>query len=46
MVAREAEGPEREEGWRKATEMYHGYEVYQGRRAERRFPVMVLEPPG
>lgn len=46
VVAREAEGAEREEGWRKATEMYRGYEVYQGRMPGRRFPVMVLEPAG
>jgi deazaflavin-dependent oxidoreductase (nitroreductase family) len=46
VIAREAEGAEREEDWRKATEMYRGYEVYQGRRPERRFPVMVLEPAG
>lgn len=46
VVAREAEGAERGEGWRKATEMYRGYVVYQERMPGRRFPVMVLQPAG
>ena len=35
-----------EEGWRKATEMYRGCEVYQERMPGRCFRVMVLQPEG
>jgi deazaflavin-dependent oxidoreductase (nitroreductase family) len=39
----EAEGEERERLWRLAAEAYPGYDVYASR-AQRRIPVMVLEP--
>jgi deazaflavin-dependent oxidoreductase (nitroreductase family) len=45
-VAREAEGAEREELWRRAVALYGGYRTYQERAGERRVPVMVLEPAG
>jgi len=40
--ARQAEGPEREEYWKKAVEMYTGYARYADR-ANRQIPVIVLE---
>ena len=43
-VAREAEGPEREELWRRANDLYGGYDTYQERAGMRRIPVMVCEP--
>jgi deazaflavin-dependent oxidoreductase (nitroreductase family) len=43
VVAREAEGDERLELWRRAVEVYRGFAVYQ-RRTARRIPVIVLEP--
>lgn len=43
-LAREAEGAEREELWRKALAFYSGYEAYSRRAGGRRIPIMVLEP--
>jgi deazaflavin-dependent oxidoreductase (nitroreductase family) len=43
-VAREAEGPEREELWRRANDLYGGYDTYQQRAGDRRIPVIVCEP--
>jgi deazaflavin-dependent oxidoreductase (nitroreductase family) len=43
-IAREAEGAEREELWRRAVVFYSGYRTYQIRAEGRRVPVMVLEP--
>ena len=44
--AREAEGEERSEMWRLATQLYPGYDDYQRRAdvASRRIPVVVCEP--
>ncbi|NNJ10337.1 nitroreductase family deazaflavin-dependent oxidoreductase [Chloroflexales bacterium ZM16-3] len=42
--AHEAAGVEREELWRRAVALYHGYHTYQGRTGGRTIPVMVLEP--
>lgn len=42
--AREADGAEREELWRRAVLMYAGYSAYATRAAGRRIPVIVLEP--
>lgn len=44
FVAREADGLEREELWRRAVILYAGYRSYQARTAGRRVPVMVLDP--
>jgi F420H(2)-dependent quinone reductase len=41
--AREAEGAEREELWRKALAFYAGYAAYERRAGGRRIPIMVLE---
>lgn len=41
--AREAEGEEREQLWRRIVEADDAYDVYRGR-AERRIPVVLLEP--
>jgi deazaflavin-dependent oxidoreductase (nitroreductase family) len=43
-LAREAEGAEREELWRKALAFYGGYEAYSRRAGGRRIPIMVLDP--
>ena len=43
-VAREAEGAERERLWRVVSDVYSGYDTYQGRAPSRRIPLMVLEP--
>lgn len=43
VVAREAEGEERERLWAQMVEAYRPYASYQ-RRTERRIPVVVLEP--
>lgn len=42
-VAREADGDERAEIWRRAAKMYSGYDAY-GPRAGRKIPVMILSP--
>ncbi len=42
--ARVAEGAERDELWRRANDLYSGYDTYQDRAGERRIPVIVLEP--
>jgi len=41
--AREAEGPQRAELWRRAVQFYPGYADYQ-RRIRRTVPVMILDP--
>lgn len=41
--AREARPEERDRLWRKACEVYSGYETYR-QRTEREIPIMVLEP--
>ena len=43
-VAREAEGAERDELWRKVNDLYVGYDDYQERTGGRVIPVIVLEP--
>jgi F420H(2)-dependent quinone reductase len=43
-VARQAEGPEREDLWEKVTDYYVGYDDYQERTGGRVIPVIVLEP--
>jgi deazaflavin-dependent oxidoreductase (nitroreductase family) len=43
-LAREAEGAEREELWRRALAFYGGYAAYSRRAGGRRIPVVVLEP--
>jgi deazaflavin-dependent oxidoreductase (nitroreductase family) len=47
VLAREAEGAEREELWRVAVGFYPGYAAYQERAGSRRIPVMILSrmPP-
>jgi deazaflavin-dependent oxidoreductase (nitroreductase family) len=42
--ARVAEGEERERLWRKAVQVYPGYETYKQRAGERRIPVVALSP--
>jgi deazaflavin-dependent oxidoreductase (nitroreductase family) len=44
VIAREAEGDERERLWALVNDYYNGYEIYAGRAGARRIPVMVLEP--
>ena len=44
MVAREAEGGERERLWRLGLAVYPGWADYERRAGERRIPVMVLSP--
>jgi deazaflavin-dependent oxidoreductase (nitroreductase family) len=44
FIAREAEGEEREQYWQLAVSYYIGYEAYKQRAANRKIPVMVLEP--
>ena len=44
--ARTAEGAEREELWKRLTEIYPPYDDYQVSAGERRIPVVVLEPAG
>ncbi|MGA1369262.1 MAG: nitroreductase/quinone reductase family protein, partial [Blastocatellia bacterium] len=43
-VAHEAEGEERAVCWRRAVEVYAGYEAYRHRAGDRRIPVIVLTP--
>jgi deazaflavin-dependent oxidoreductase (nitroreductase family) len=43
MVAREAEGEERQAWWRRAVEVFPMYAEYQAK-ATRRIPVLLLEP--
>lgn len=45
-LAHEATGTEREECWRRAVEVYAGYEAYRERAGNRVIPVMVLVPVG
>ena len=44
VLARETEGPEREQLWRLVNDNYTGYDVYQQRAGTRRIPVIVLSP--
>lgn len=46
VVAREVEGEERWEIWRRGLEVYPGWRGYERRAAGRRIPVMVLSPEG
>lgn len=46
VVAREAEGEERERLWRRGLEVYPGWTGYERRAFNRRIPVMVLTPTG
>jgi F420H(2)-dependent quinone reductase len=41
-LSNEANGPEREQLWARAVQMYPGYAVYQRRSSQRTIPVMVL----
>jgi deazaflavin-dependent oxidoreductase (nitroreductase family) len=43
-LAREADGAERDRLWQRALELYSGYAAYQTRAADRRIPVLILEP--
>ncbi len=43
-IASEAEGDERAALWRRAVDLYPGYENYQSRTRGRKIPVMVLSP--
>jgi len=43
VIAKKAEGEERDRLWREVNEMYHGYDEYQ-RITEREIPVVVLRP--
>ena len=43
-VARVAQGEERERMWRRAVELYPGYETYQERTGGREIPVIALSP--
>lgn len=42
--AREADGDERERLWRRAVDVYPGFELYKERAGSRHIPVVVLEP--
>ncbi len=42
--ASDAEGDERDRLWRKAVEIYSGYEKYQERAGDRKIPVVILKP--
>ncbi len=46
VVARDAEGEERERLWKELAEIYPPYHDYQSRAGERRIPVVVLEVQG
>lgn len=43
-VARDSEGEERERLWKKAVQVYSGYEIYRSRAGGRQIPVVVLVP--
>ena len=43
-VARDTVGEEREALWRRATEVFSGYDTYQARAGARQIPVVVLTP--
>ena len=45
IVAREAEGDEREAVWARGCQIYAGYQAYARRLDHRQIHVMVLEPP-
>lgn len=45
-LAHEATGAEREDCWRRAVQVYAGYEAYRARAGRRVIPVMVLTPLG
>jgi deazaflavin-dependent oxidoreductase (nitroreductase family) len=44
VVAREAEGEEREALWQSAVSFYSQFDTYRNRASQRRIPVMVLSP--
>jgi deazaflavin-dependent oxidoreductase (nitroreductase family) len=43
-IAHEASGQEREQLWRRAAQMYAGYDTYQARANQRIIPVVILSP--
>ncbi|MCG8347769.1 MAG: nitroreductase family deazaflavin-dependent oxidoreductase [Chloroflexales bacterium] len=43
-LAQEVEGAERDDCWRRVTEIYPGYEAYQRRSPARKLPVIMLSP--
>ena len=43
-TARELDGPQRTECWRRAVDVYPGFDAYQRRAGERRIPVVLLAP--
>jgi len=43
-LACQAFGEEREQYWKKAVEMYGGYQAYEQKAGDREIPVIVLEP--
>ncbi len=43
-VARDSVGEERERLWKKAVQVYSGYEIYRSRAGGRQIPVVVLVP--
>jgi deazaflavin-dependent oxidoreductase (nitroreductase family) len=45
VVAREAEGDEREAVWARGCQIYAGYQAYARRLDHRQIHVIVLEPP-
>jgi F420H(2)-dependent quinone reductase len=45
MIAREVEGDERAEWWKRATAVWPDYDTYQAK-TERQIPIFVLEPAG
>ncbi|HMQ30356.1 MAG TPA: nitroreductase/quinone reductase family protein [Chloroflexaceae bacterium] len=45
-IAREADGAERDELWRRAERIYAAYRAYEASAGGRRIPVVVLEPAG
>ncbi len=45
VVAREADGDEREAAWERGCQIYAGYQAYARRLDHRQIHVMVLEPP-
>lgn len=44
FIAREASGEEYERCWRKAVELYSGFEAYRKKAGGRRIPIVILSP--
>lgn len=44
FIAREASGEDYERCWRKAVELYSGFETYRKRAGRRRIPIVILSP--